>query len=163
MAHRQAQLSRLPEVGAWLLRRRLIVRAPIWLYRARLGGLLGSRLIMLEHRGRKTGARRFVVLEVVDHPEPDCFAVVSGFGGRAQWFRNVMADPRVRIIRGSRRSVRATARLLDAEEARAALSRYAARHPRAWGRLRPVLERTAGRPVTAQDLLPVVSLCLTGP
>ncbi|HTM84573.1 MAG TPA: nitroreductase family deazaflavin-dependent oxidoreductase, partial [Mycobacterium sp.] len=39
------------------------MRAPIWLYRARLGALLGSRLLMLEHRGRTSGARRYVVLE----------------------------------------------------------------------------------------------------
>lgn len=44
---------------------RWFVRAPIWLFRARLGFLLGSRLLMLEHLGRKSGGRRHVVLEVV--------------------------------------------------------------------------------------------------
>jgi hypothetical protein len=40
-------------VAAWaarLLRVRWIVRAPVWLYRARLGFVFGSRLLMLEHR-----------------------------------------------------------------------------------------------------------------
>jgi hypothetical protein len=46
------------------------VRAPVWLYRARLGFVFGSRLLMLEHTGRKTGIRRYVVLETVDHPGP---------------------------------------------------------------------------------------------
>ncbi len=44
--------------AARLLRVRWFVRAPIWLYRARLGFLFGPWLLMLEHTGRKTGARR---------------------------------------------------------------------------------------------------------
>lgn len=38
--------------AARMLRSRRLMRAPIWLYRARLGGLLGGRLLMLEHIGR---------------------------------------------------------------------------------------------------------------
>lgn len=60
--------------------------APIWLYRARLGFVLGSRTLMLEHVGRKSGAKRYVVLEVVGHPAPDTYVVASGFGEHAQWF-----------------------------------------------------------------------------
>jgi hypothetical protein len=58
-------------MAAWaagLLRVRWLVRAPIGLYRARVGFLFGSRLLMLEHLGRKSGARHYVVLEVVAHP-----------------------------------------------------------------------------------------------
>ncbi|MET8156751.1 hypothetical protein ABZT47_10295 [Sphaerisporangium sp. NPDC005289] len=43
-------------IGARVLRTRRLVRAPIWLYRAGLGILFGSRLLMLEHIGRTTGA-----------------------------------------------------------------------------------------------------------
>jgi hypothetical protein len=42
--------------AAGLLRTRWIVRAPVGLYRARLGFLLGPRMLMLEHTGRKSGA-----------------------------------------------------------------------------------------------------------
>ncbi|MGH3594278.1 MAG: nitroreductase family deazaflavin-dependent oxidoreductase, partial [Pseudonocardiaceae bacterium] len=69
--------------GARLLSNRRLVRAPIWLYRARLGFLFGSRMLLLEHVGRKTGARRYVVLEVVGHPTPGTYVVASGFGDRA--------------------------------------------------------------------------------
>jgi hypothetical protein len=86
--------------AAGLLRVRWVVRVPVGLYRARLGFLLGPRLLMLEHTGRKSGARRHVVLEVVGHPQPGSYVVVSGFGDRAQWFRNVRADPRVRVFAG---------------------------------------------------------------
>jgi len=44
---------------------RLLLRAPILLYRARAGWLLGHRFVYVAHRGRRTGARREVVVEVV--------------------------------------------------------------------------------------------------
>jgi deazaflavin-dependent oxidoreductase (nitroreductase family) len=90
-------------MAAWaagLLRVRWLARAPIGLYRARLGFLLGSRLLMPEHLGRKSGTRRYVVLEVVAHPRPGAYVMASGFGARAQWFRNVRANPHVRIYAG---------------------------------------------------------------
>lgn len=155
--------------AASLLRVRWMVRAPIWLYRARLGALLGSRLLMLEHTGRSSGLPRYVVLEVVDHPDPLRYVVVSGFGERAQWFRNVRADPRVRVQVGSRRPVAAEAVLLDPTAASEALSRYAAAHPRAWSALRPVLEETVGARIDKhgsehggahEDALPVIALDL---
>ncbi|MGH3626024.1 MAG: hypothetical protein ACRDRL_01055, partial [Sciscionella sp.] len=66
---------RVAAVGAGMLRVRWFVRAPIWLYRARLGFLFGTRLLMLEHIGRTTGERRYVVLEVVARPTPDSYIV----------------------------------------------------------------------------------------
>jgi hypothetical protein len=62
-------------IGARILRSRTLMRAPIWIYRARLGFLFGSRMLMLEHIGRKTGLPRQVVLEVIDHPTPDTYVV----------------------------------------------------------------------------------------
>jgi deazaflavin-dependent oxidoreductase (nitroreductase family) len=138
---------------------RWFVRAPIWLFRARLGAIFGGRLLMLEHRGRKSGRRRQVVLEVVDRPEPGTYVIVSGFGKRAQWYRNVEADPRVRVWLGSHGPVAAVARPLGPEEAAAALRRYADAHPRAWASLRPVLEQTLGARIEEGGTeLPMVAL-----
>ncbi|MBS1860542.1 MAG: nitroreductase family deazaflavin-dependent oxidoreductase [Actinobacteria bacterium] len=135
------------------------MRAPIWLYRARLGALFGGRLLMLEHVGRRSGRRRFVVLEVVDNPEAGTYIVVSGFGRRAQWYRNVEAEPHVRVYIGSRRPAAAEARPLEGEDAVSALRRYAAAHPRAWSSLRPVLEETLGARIDADGTeLPMVEL-----
>lgn len=57
-------------VAAQLLHVRWFVRAPIWIYRARLGVLFGSRLLMLEHIGRSTGHRRHIVVESARGPAP---------------------------------------------------------------------------------------------
>ena len=142
-----ASLARTSGIGnraAALLRTRWLVRAPIWLYRARLGFVFRSQLLMLEHRGRKTGARRYVVLEIVGHPAPGSYVVVWGFGDRAQRYRNICADSRVRVQVDSRKPVAAIARRLNPEEAAATLASYAASRPRAWAQLRPVLENTLG-------------------
>lgn len=83
----------LDTLGARLLQSRRFVRAPIWLYRHRLGRFLGQRLVMIEHVGRRSGEARFVCLEVVERPSRDRIVVVSGFGERAQWFQNLQATP----------------------------------------------------------------------
>lgn len=147
--------------AAGLLRVRWFVRAPIWLYRAGLGFVFGSRLLLLEHIGRTSGARRYVVLEVVDRPRPGRYVVASGFGGRAQWFRNVRANPHVRVSVAGHGPRPAAARLLEPAEAAATLRRYASAHPRAWAKLRPVLEETLGAEIGEDHTdLPLVALDL---
>jgi deazaflavin-dependent oxidoreductase (nitroreductase family) len=145
------------------LRLRWIVRAPVWLCRARLGFVFGTRLLMLEHTGRKPGIRRYAVLEVVDHPDPGTYVVAAGFGDRAQWLRNVRASPRVRVCTGSRRLVLAMARPLTSEETATALAAYASGHPGSWAVLKPVFEATLGARIDSDGTsLPMIALDLAG-
>ena len=153
--------SLFARTGGRLLRSRRLMRAPIWIYKARAGALFGSRILMLEHIGRKSGAARYAVLEVVDHPAADLYLVASGFGRKAQWFRNIQANPRVRVYVGSHPPMRATARVLGQQEANRTLAAYRGRHPRAWERFRPVLEETLGERITDTNTpLPMVELRL---
>ena len=142
-----------------LLQTRWIVRAPITVYRLRLGWVFGSRLLMLQHRGRRSGKPRYVVLEVVDQPSPESWVVVAGFGARAQWLWNVREDSRVRVWFKGRAPRSALARELSAADRADVLSSYAARHPRSWHRLRPVLEETLEAPIDTDGTnLPMVAL-----
>ena len=151
----------IARAGAALLRARWFARAPIWLYRARLGAVFGSRLLMLEHVGRTSGRRRFVVLEIVDHPVLGRYVVVSGLGGRAQWFRNVEANPKVRVFLASHKPAPALAHQLDSDASAASIGRYASEHLRAWAKLRPVLERTLGTRVDQHGAdLPTIAIDL---
>ncbi len=152
--HTSAAIGR---IGGRFLRSRRLIRLPIGIYRARLGFVFGRRLLMLEHVGRRSGARRYVVLEVVDHPGAGRYVVASGFGRRAQWFRNVEAEPRVRVWVAGRGPTPATARVLTTAEAEAALGSYAKRHPRAWRTMKPIMENTLGAAVAE---LPMVELRL---
>ncbi|MCH0562532.1 MULTISPECIES: nitroreductase family deazaflavin-dependent oxidoreductase [unclassified Streptomyces] len=115
--------------------RRAVLRAPIRLYRMGLGGLLGQRMVLLTHTGRKSGRPRQVVLEVVARlPEPGAYLIASGYGERSQWLRNILATPRVRYQVGRHR-YRGTAVPLPPEESGRALADYARRHPRLAERL----------------------------
>lgn len=140
--------------SARALRNRRLVRSPIWLFQHGLGWVLGPRVCLVEHVGRTSRKRRFVCLEVVERPAADVFVLVSGFGKRAQWYRNLVASPQCWITVGrTRRPARATM-LSDAESAEV-LSRYATSHPRAWATLRGVIEEAVGHRV---DVLPAVRI-----
>jgi deazaflavin-dependent oxidoreductase (nitroreductase family) len=128
---------------------RFLARTPIQLYRWHLGWLLGSRMAMLEHRGRTTGRLRHVVLEVLEH-EADGLILVSGYGRESQWFRNVEAHADVRIWTGRRQAVPARAEMLSAGESRTRLERYRHEHPRA--------ARALGRALALPDLTTAGSL-----
>ncbi len=154
--------QRVAEAGAGLLRVRWLVRAPIWLYRAGLGFLFGRRLLMLEHTGRKSGLPRLVVLEIVACPAPGSYIVASGFGTKAQWFRNVQANPHVRLYLGSHWPRAATARFLTPDQSSTELAEYAAAHPKAWRVLRPVFETTLHAQINEQATsLPLIAFDLT--
>ncbi|MEV4333513.1 nitroreductase family deazaflavin-dependent oxidoreductase [Streptomyces sp. NPDC049597] len=110
--------------------RRLVARLPVHLYRIGLGPLLGPRLLLLLHTGRKTGATHTVVLEVVAHdPRSPAWTVASGFGPTAEWYRNLHATPKVTIQYG-RRYHAVTADFLPEEEGGRIMVEYASAHPR---------------------------------
>ncbi|MEU4245699.1 nitroreductase family deazaflavin-dependent oxidoreductase [Actinoplanes sp. NPDC026619] len=112
---------------------RMLWRLPILLYRRGLGGLLGRRIMLLTHTGRKTGRPRQAVIEVVEH-DGTGYLVASGFGPRADWYRNVMTEPYATIQIGGRK-LRVTAIPVPAEEGGELMARYAVRHPAAARRL----------------------------
>ncbi|MFC4128277.1 nitroreductase family deazaflavin-dependent oxidoreductase [Nocardia rhizosphaerae] len=147
------------KLGARILRTRWMVRAPIWIYRAGLGFVFGSRLLMLRHIGRRSGQPRYVVLEVVDRPATGEYVLVSGFGTTAQWYRNVRADPHVRISTGRLRNAAATATPMTEGESAIALEHYIRSHPAAWDKLRGTIEAATGKPV---DSLPMVLVRVDG-
>ncbi|TDC42475.1 nitroreductase family deazaflavin-dependent oxidoreductase [Actinomadura sp. KC345] len=113
--------------------RRKLWRLPIRLYRMGLGPLLGRRVMLLNHTGRVSGLRRQVVIEVVQHDEHG-YVAASGFGPRADWYRNVMAAPDVTVQVGGR-VVEVTAVPIETAEGAELMAGYARRHPAAARRL----------------------------
>lgn len=126
--------------GAFWARRpggilRFLLRAPIWLYRLRLGWLLGERFIMLTHLGRKSGLLRQTVLEVVHYDQAaDTYFVVAGWGEKSDWYQNLMKTPRLLIDNGRHR-YEAVAEQPTIGTATAVLSDYARRSPVAFKNL----------------------------
>ncbi len=115
------------------------MRAPIGLYRIGLGLLFGHRLMMLEHTGRSSGEARYVVLEVVTRPNKNEVVIASALGRSAQWFQNLVAEPRCHVSIGLRRRVPATAAVLEPGAAKDFLATYQAQHPAVWKRLESLM------------------------
>lgn len=110
---------------------RLFWRAPIWLYRLGLGGILGKRFLLLIHTGRKSGLTRQTVLEVVNYDPPtETYIVAAGFGTRSDWCQNIIKTPQA-MIQVGRNQTAVTARQLLPEAAGQALVDYAQRNPQA--------------------------------
>lgn len=137
----------------------ILMRAPIWFYRAGLGFLFGKRLIMLEHVGRSSGAARYAVLEVVSRPDPTTVIVASALGRQAQWFQNLVGEPQCHVSMGSRRRAPAVATVLERDEADRFLTEYQSKHPALWKKLNNVI--TALHEGDLEFELPLVRLDLS--
>jgi len=108
----------------------VLFRLPVWVYRLRLGWLLGHRFLMITHQGRRTGKVRHTVLEVLrqDHATGE-FIVVAGYGKTSDWYRNIQATPALEIHVGGRRFT-PIQRFLTPQEVYKEFEDYEARHPR---------------------------------
>jgi deazaflavin-dependent oxidoreductase (nitroreductase family) len=143
---------------------RWLYRAPIWLYRAHLGFVMGHRFVMIEHIGRKSGKKRQTVLEVVAE-EDDAVYLAAAWGSKAQWLQNVRANPEVTVHLGKFR-FESNAQVLEKEEAFRVLSEYSVAHPKTLrGLTRFMLddpgETTEDLVKNVSDLVPFVRLSKT--
>ena len=121
-----------------------VLRLPSYLYRLRLGGLLGHRFLLLTHRGRKSGLTRRTPLEVLHYdPHSRESVVLSAWGKKADWYRNIESSPPLEVETGGERYP-PVPRFLTTEDAYVVITEYAIRHPLA----AMVLERAFGYPVT---------------
>lgn len=118
---------------------RLALRLPVYLYRLDLGWLLGHRFLLLTHRGCKSGHVHQTVVEVVRYElSIRETVVVSGWGERSDWFRNLRAYPALEVRTGHERYA-PTQRFLSSEEIHAEIVDYERRHPWAVRMVPPLL------------------------
>ena len=117
------------------LKRALAV--PNWLYARGLGGLLGRRFVQITHVGRRSGRAFHTVVEVVAYDRTTGeTTVVSGFGPRADWLRNLQAAGGAQLDFG-RGPSSAAYRILSVEEATRVFAAYERRNRL----VRPVVNR----------------------
>lgn len=125
---------------------RYLFRAPVYLYRWRLGFLLGRRFLLLTHTGRRSRLPRQTVLEVMEYrPQSGEAVVMSGFGRDSNWLLNISANANEEIQLGSHH-FRATHRILGEDEAIAVLAGYERRNRMVAPIVRRVLSWLTGRP-----------------
>jgi deazaflavin-dependent oxidoreductase (nitroreductase family) len=106
-------------------------RLPIWFYRLGMGWVLGTRFLLLNHTGRKTGQTRQAVLEIIQfNPSEQKYLVASGFGKASHWYQNIKQEPIVDIQIG-RKKIQAVAKELDPSLGGQIMLDYAKNNPRA--------------------------------
>ena len=107
---------------------RWLLRAPLWLYHAGLGWVLGERFLMLRYIGHKSGLLRETVIEVMRHDkEEDIYYVASAWGTKSDWFQSVRTTPKVKVQVG-KWPMDADTQILEFEDAANELFRYANHH-----------------------------------
>ncbi len=140
-------------------------RLPVWLYRFRMGWLMGKRMIYFEHIGRTSGIKRRSIVEIIRYDqENDVYYVVSGYGEKADWFRNIMKTPKVSAQVANRR-FNANVERLSQERALEEFQDYAHRNPKMLkflGNLIGIkLEGTEEELVQLSQILPVITFTST--
>lgn len=102
----------IPYPYKWWLKQ--AYKIPIWLYRLGLGFLVGRLFMILTTTGRKSGQPRHTALEF--HVYKGRKYVYSGFGEKADWYKNILADPRVTIQVASGTEYAIARRITDEKE-----------------------------------------------
>jgi deazaflavin-dependent oxidoreductase (nitroreductase family) len=144
-----------------------VLRLPVYLFRFRLGFLLGDRFLLITHVGRCSGTLHDTPVEVVVHDaDTREYVVCSGTGPQADWYRNLQAKPVRRVQVGNRRWV-PDQRMLDDVESAARFAEYELAHPRAAERLLDAMGNSydgtaAGRVAMMADM-PMVAFSVDGP
>ena len=101
----------------------------MFLYRLGLGWVFGRRFLMLTHLGRRSGRVRRTVLEVIRFDKSLSESiVVSAYGKKADWYRNIQVKPAVEIQVGKDRFI-PIQRFLASDEVYDEFVEYERLHP----------------------------------
>ncbi len=74
---------------------RFIFKTPFYLWRMGLKGFLGSRMMVLTTTGRISKKPRYTMLSYGRYA--GSYYLLSGWGDRSDWYKNIKADPLVTI------------------------------------------------------------------
>ena len=80
-----------------------LFKVPVWMYQAHLGFLFFGSLIVIVHRGRKSGNRYVTGLEMIDRRDDELF-VLSLWGAKSDWYRNIEANGVDELWDGTKRT-----------------------------------------------------------
>jgi deazaflavin-dependent oxidoreductase (nitroreductase family) len=105
-----------------------VFKLPLFLYRLKLGWLLGKIFMRLTHTGRRSGKVHRTILAVLRFdPQTQEIYAVSAWKG-SDWYYNIQASPALLVETGSIRYI-PTQRTLTPEEITTTFMEYRQRHP----------------------------------
>ncbi len=129
--------DRLPYPGEFFRR---LLRLPIWLYRLGLGPLLENvHLMVLTTAGRTSGLPRYTAIEYRLHGSKTY--IISAWGERPHWYKNLLAHPVVGVAQGGRRFMARATVIYDPGEATRVLYLFRKRAPAIYDALLARLSR----------------------
>ena len=119
-------MTRLQRLPKFILR--FLRFPPRVVYAVGLGGIIGRLILLLATRGRKTGKQRITPLQFErDH---DRLFIGSMRGEKADWYQNILADPRVSVQVGGYQFEAVAETISDPEKITDFLELRLSRHPR---------------------------------
>lgn len=72
-------------------------RIPVWMHKLGFGGwekLIGAQWMLLTTVGRKSGKPRDTMVDVMDYDAAtDTYYIEAAYGDRADWYKNMQANP----------------------------------------------------------------------
>ena len=107
-------------------------KAPLFMHKVGLGGwekIIGAEWMLISTTERKTGKRRDSMVDVMDYDaSTDTYYIEAAYGSRADWFKNIKANP-IFDAQVGRRKFKAQAQELDAAGTGEMLVRFFRRKP----------------------------------
>lgn len=94
--------------------RKWISKVPLNLWRLGLGPLLGHNLLVLTHKGRKSG--RIIHTMVEYHEHNGKIYIAAAYGPHTDWYQNIFAHPQVTVQIASGSESRTAVRVTDDQE-----------------------------------------------
>ena len=82
-------------------------KVPVWVHKMGFGGwerLVGAQWMLIAATGRKSGKRRETMVDVMHYDAAtDTYYIEAAYGSRADWFRNIQANPHFEAQVGRRK------------------------------------------------------------
>ncbi len=89
----------------WFLK--TFFKVPVWIHKMGFGGwerMIGAQWMLITTVGRKSGKRRQTMVDVMDYDkDSDTYYVEVAYGARADWYRNIQANPNFEAQVGRRK------------------------------------------------------------
>jgi len=111
---------------------KIFFKVPVFVARMGFAGwerLIGVEWMLLTTVGRKSGRKRYAMVDVLVHDKTtDTYYIEVGFGRRSDWYRNIQANP-VFAAQVGRRKFHATAVELPPEQTGDVMVDFVRRRP----------------------------------
>lgn len=156
MMHVNASKELYFQLESWIVTRfllhgpgpcmKFIFKLPILQYQLGLQAPIAAQILILTTTGRKSGKKKRTALGYGYDPNLNAYSVMTGWGGKSDWYLNALKDPRVEIWTGKKK-YQALAKKVPKEFAVEQMKKLIAINPYAPG----MLGKLAGKPFDGSD------------